>query len=64
MFTGRESKGASIVLSGETPGKDELKFLHQRRIVFFYFDFSFSLAFKILSIVVVENGIWVITVFV
>jgi hypothetical protein len=43
MFTGRESKGASIVLSGETPGKDELKFLHQQPYCLLFFLFYFTL---------------------
>jgi uncharacterized membrane protein len=61
--TGRESKGASIVLS-EKPGKDELKFLHQQPYCLLFFFIFLLMAFKILSInvvVLVENGIWVIT---
>jgi hypothetical protein len=44
---------ASIVLSGETPGKDELKFYISSHCLQFDFDFPLSLAFKILSIKVV-----------
>jgi hypothetical protein len=60
-----KAKRASIVLSGETPGKDELKFLHQQPYCLLFLIFIFpSHWLKILSInvvVLVENGIWVIT---
>ena len=58
---------ASMVLSGETPGKRWIKISTSAAVlssIFLILIFPFSLAFKILSIkleVLVENGIWVIT---